>query len=439
MKIPVAYTKRTKREIGVSYDEYGMPYTEIVNEKGEIKSIFEEEPRKRVTLPIEINVKFLHETRLLRNSSLLPLLPFFQDLPKNYSVRKGKKVERIKVEKLIIGGGTSGLAALDNKSLLITRELFGDILFDTSSEILTKLKEKAKTYSERILYGNYLGKFDEGILIELEGSFILVNAEKIIVATGGRTLKPIFKGNWEPGVVSREFYLRRLKGEKGLILVLGFNDLAVKTALHAEKAVILAPKHVDFHFSPYYKEIVNEKGIELIKDYILEVVRKGERLVVNTESKSYEASLIVFSVLKQPRIEVSASLGAPYIYENHIYKPLRSENIYFTGGMLGIIDENLSYLSGENPEEEIKNEAYSFQGSPYYYGSNGLVCECEEVWLEDIKYAKSLGLSDTESVKRVTGLGTGKCQGKACVIQASDYLGSTTLISFRSPIYPVRL
>jgi len=459
MRVPAAYTKRTKRKIGVSYDEYGMPYTEYVNDEGEITSVFTSSPKERHPLPLRINIRFLHETRLLRNSSVLPALPFFQDLPKHYSpLKKHKDVEKAHFKRLIIGGGTSGIAALNEDSIMITRELFGDILFDESpslllskEEIVKKLKEKVKKFENKVLYGNYMGKFDEGLLFELEDKFLLVEAEEIVVSTGARTLKPIFKGNWEQGVVSREYYIRKLKGEIGeesKILVLGYNDLAVKTALNSKKAIILAPQHVDFAFSPLYRDLVNENGIELERDYIVDVIRTDDKkLVVTTKKGEYEVSLIVFSVLKQPRLEVTSSMGLSYTYENHVYKPIRENNVQITGGMLGIVDEYLSLLSGEvlnDPKkiDELKNyssKEVTFSISPYYYGSNGLICECEEVWLEDIEYAKSLGVRDTEEIKRVTGLGTGKCQGKACVTVAGDYLKSNILISFRTPIYPVRI
>ncbi|BCU70387.1 (2Fe-2S)-binding protein [Stygiolobus caldivivus] len=459
MKVPIAYSKRTKKPIGISYEEYGMPYTEFVDERGEIKSIFEGEPKRKTPLPLTVNVKFLHETKLLRNPHILPFLPFFQDLPKSYVYRKPKPIENIEIERLIIGGGTSGIATLDSKSLLITRELFGDIIFDISpspflekNEIIKRLKEKVKENEQRVLYGNYIGKFDEGILVELRDKFLLVNAKKVVVSTGARTLKPIFNGNWEPGIVSREFYLKKLGPEKnGKILVLGFNDLAAKTALNANNAIILAPKHIEFSFSPYFRELIEEKGIEIKRDYITEVKSTNQKIVVNTESNTYEVSLVVFSTLKQPRIEVTSSMGIPYTYEGHLYKPIKTNSgVDFTGGTLGIVDEYLSFLSGEalnNPDklEEFKKLHYteaqnnSLSESPYYYGSKGVVCECEEVYLEDIEYAKSLGMRDTEEVKRVTGLGTGKCQGKACVITSADYMKSPVLISFRTPIYPVRL
>lgn len=54
-----------------------------------------------------------------------------------------------------------------------------------------------------------------------------------------------------------------------------------------------------------------------------------------------------------------------------------------------------------------------------------IVCHCEDVTAEDIHTALAQGYGDIESLKRYTGIGTGKCQGKCCLLQ--------TLRELRSP------
>jgi len=45
-----------------------------------------------------------------------------------------------------------------------------------------------------------------------------------------------------------------------------------------------------------------------------------------------------------------------------------------------------------------------------------IVCPCEDVTLADVEQAISLGYLDIDEVKRFTGLGTGPCQGKQCMV-----------------------
>ena len=52
-----------------------------------------------------------------------------------------------------------------------------------------------------------------------------------------------------------------------------------------------------------------------------------------------------------------------------------------------------------------------------------IVCACEDVSVHDIDDAIAHGFADIESLKRYTGLGTGPCQGKECMVACALYLG----------------
>ena len=47
-----------------------------------------------------------------------------------------------------------------------------------------------------------------------------------------------------------------------------------------------------------------------------------------------------------------------------------------------------------------------------------IVCACEDVTIHEIELAIGRGYGDVESLKRYTGLGTGPCQGKSCLVGA---------------------
>jgi bacterioferritin-associated ferredoxin len=51
-----------------------------------------------------------------------------------------------------------------------------------------------------------------------------------------------------------------------------------------------------------------------------------------------------------------------------------------------------------------------------------LICRCEDVTLAELHEAVERGYDDLESVKRLTGFGTGWCQGKQCVAAAARAL-----------------
>ena len=53
-----------------------------------------------------------------------------------------------------------------------------------------------------------------------------------------------------------------------------------------------------------------------------------------------------------------------------------------------------------------------------------IVCHCEDISLDELYSALEQGYNGIESIKRFTGIGTGKCQGKCCVIQTLRELES---------------
>jgi bacterioferritin-associated ferredoxin len=74
-----------------------------------------------------------------------------------------------------------------------------------------------------------------------------------------------------------------------------------------------------------------------------------------------------------------------------------------------------------------------------------LVCRCEDVTLDELESALAKGYCDLESMKRYTGLGTGWCQGKQCVVPCARWLAEKTgtppelPITARPPLHPVPL
>lgn len=74
-----------------------------------------------------------------------------------------------------------------------------------------------------------------------------------------------------------------------------------------------------------------------------------------------------------------------------------------------------------------------------------MICRCEDVGEHDVAEAIDKGHRDLESVKRYTGLGTGWCQGKQCVVaacRAIERFGGdrpTAPITPRPPFHPIPL
>ena len=53
-----------------------------------------------------------------------------------------------------------------------------------------------------------------------------------------------------------------------------------------------------------------------------------------------------------------------------------------------------------------------------------ILCHCEDVDVEEVHSALEQGFGDLETLRRYTGIGTGKCQGKCCLVQTLRILAS---------------
>lgn len=73
------------------------------------------------------------------------------------------------------------------------------------------------------------------------------------------------------------------------------------------------------------------------------------------------------------------------------------------------------------------------------------VCLCEDVTIEELRSAIRRGYTDIEDIKRVTGVGTGPCQGKQCLDTYRKVLAEETgleaedipLTTLRPPVVPI--
>jgi len=73
------------------------------------------------------------------------------------------------------------------------------------------------------------------------------------------------------------------------------------------------------------------------------------------------------------------------------------------------------------------------------------VCLCEDVTVDELRSAIKRGYTDIEEIKRITGIGTGPCQGKQCLHIFRRLLSEETgrplneipLTTLRPPLQPI--
>lgn len=79
--------------------------------------------------------------------------------------------------------------------------------------------------------------------------------------------------------------------------------------------------------------------------------------------------------------------------------------------------------------------------------SRDFLCKCEDIDREEVEHALADGYDDLESLRRFTALGTGPCQGKACLAECIRMLAThhgvdendVGLMTLRPPMVPIPL
>ncbi len=74
------------------------------------------------------------------------------------------------------------------------------------------------------------------------------------------------------------------------------------------------------------------------------------------------------------------------------------------------------------------------------------VCLCEDVTVDELRGAIRRGFTDIEEIKRITGIGTGPCQGKQCLQTFRRLLAEETgqdfdripLTTLRAPLWSTK-
>lgn len=459
-------SKRHRRVRAPKDCEKGLPYTEIVV-NGKRINVCEHLSTNLFTknnkLSLKVSSSVIH-SKLLKNRIILSLVPKILNVPDKYSESSTLEVDNLNVETLILGAGIGGLSALENcnSCLMITDNLDDEFFYDETANInvLQKIKEILKNKHGKIIYGTFIGKYDEGLVFRINKKYYVIKYKNLVIASGSRYIPPVFQNNDLPGIVSRRLYLK-YKNIFERIIVIGSTDLAIRTAL--PKSAIILYKSGTANFSKIWLEKAENMGIELVGVNKILVKRSGKKLKINYDGTEKEADAIVFAINRQPRIEILSNIGYEYTFYSpvHIYLPIHdvdgtiSETTKVVGGARGLYDEILSYLSGKiiygNDLDEflegLKNTyLYNFYNSsyvnqhmsvsPYFFG-DGYICECEDITSKEVIDKISKGYKDVESIKRLTGASTGYCQGKICSYLLGSLTTSNSLITFRSPIYPL--
>jgi len=310
------------------------------------------------------------------------------------------------------------------------------------------------------------------------GTSYIISAKAYVVATGAVDLPCIFANNDLPGIIDASSALRMLNihgvvaGKN--VAILGATERGLRLVEHLKKHAV--------NTIILDKSKAADKG-DIIGG-VREIIAIGKNRVEALEVKREDGELrlnvdcVVCAVSTNPDIKISAQAGAKIAYVNGLgFVPIHdpfmrtSKNGLFVAGgasgspygILHVIEGRIAGLSaavalnktGAEAERETLMKEYrsllqkfgisdfkekvfrSFETGvvlddkiaepPTLFCSeprrDAFICFCEDIRLWDLHRVVSVyGFACLEKVKRATGIGTARCQGRLCLVNSALYI-----------------
>lgn len=411
---------------------------------------------------------------------------------------------------LIIGAGRSGLAALlalevpkGKKVLLIdnspgetVESNFRQLLMDLSEEKMSPAREFisfeggfADLLSKRnatLLDGTTVfGAFNGGEFSAVKGysRIILVKPKVTILCTGSEEVKPVFRRNDIPGVItSRSLLSMPPELNKSRRLPVLYLESALSLNYLARIASAVKPKHIflGFDAGDVYRqklmgvfaigssEITNGVPFSAGGTFNIETLT-----VITPEGNSVQLAtdMLVVAGRKQPRAEIGMLLALSFRNSRETHTPLPvvdekmlcADGIYACGSMIfpygnSSLPSALVAGAGASVRIGAKERKAMSQALASMFTDSGethlakqpspdprsVLCPCLDVTLGDMKRMYSEGYETINRMRRFSGLFMGPCQGARCYRNTYEAFAQITgkeadLPTVRPPLVPVYL
>lgn len=359
---------------------------------------------------------------LLRRMSAAPALPVATIAP-------GAPWRRRQCGLLVVGGGLAGLEAAgtaidagENVLLVEAEEFGGRARFQSAhrgelAALLARLPQDRLL--ARTLCAGLYGDGHEALLISPEGP-ILLDFERLVVATGAYDRLPGFPGNDLPGIVGMRGFERLVDAKA----IPGGCKVGLFGHLREIEAAIATGHRFAWIASPASE---TAGGIAIYGATLVAATGSGRlRSVQLDPGGSRDCDMLVLG-FSQPSYELAAQAGRlatlggdPPVVT--MEGPARIE-------MRAVGDAALAAARATRAAAKPSPDAF--------------LCLCEDVRRRDATAAIADGYDDIELLKRRTGAGTGPCQGKLCHAEILCVLASTgrpvALPTMRPLVRPVPL
>ncbi len=413
------------------------------------------------------------------------------------------------VDALIIGAGRAGIAAsleidadrlsvflMDRGDLNDIEKAYAHVVSESAEmqNIIKSATSPAKTLASTLasrgitlmanttVFGHYDGLF---AAISGESRVMLLKPRFVILCTGSDEIKPGFRNNDIPGVMTAASFLsmpekcRVLYAREQTTLFLESRISRHETAEIASSARVrnlvigyecddAERKRIAEAFSVdaermFAGTVAAAHGRSSIRQVTIRTVT-GEKVRLAT-------GLLILAGRKQPRIEIPYLMDMPLRFDSKLHMPLpavdgtfRSGNAYACGSLAGmtgmasvasglicgaVLSERLGRRTAGGEELRLWHSIVDSmeEGKQYLSAVEDgrcVLCPCLDVSAGDIATAIAEGYDTVNMIKRYTGLFMGPCQGARCLRNSLEYFTACSgrepdIPTVRPPVTPVCL
>jgi len=323
---------------------------------------------------------------------------------------RGRVVQELETDVLLVGGGSSGSAAADAAAER-----------GASVVLVEAVRDRARPSrpAVRVLDGAAAIGWYEGVVLALDDSTSwTIRAGSVIAATGSYELVPSVRGADRPGVIGARRVLDLvtshfvLPGERALLIGEPGDLPDVGAALVEAGATVIGPVP-----AASLRRVLGRRRVT------------GATIDIDGLRRREAVDLVVFGD-RTPNLDLPLAAGAAVESRDGVLVPVLDAAGRTTVPNLSVVGSATGRATAREP-------------GPVPTGRT-LVCFCEDVHADEIHAQVTAGYGDPELVKRRTGALTGPCQGKYCAqafarTMADAGVPTDGLPTARPPLRPVRL
>lgn len=323
----------------------------------------------------------------------------------------------------------------------------------------------------------------EMLAVEPGGTGLSIGARHVVLASGGYDAGLIFDGNDRPGVMTAEGAEAMVPSGRGppfthAVLFGGGDRVGTLIDRWPESVeAVVAPGRV----VPAVAEAASRHAIPIFPRTLL-VRAAGRRRVARVELRSrgdgrrfhVDADALILAHRRLPLPQLAFQVGAEMTWSPATggYHPTPSDDVGTSVAGLWAVGELAGHLgdaataSGQAAAARILGRpapplpAPATSGPPTEMAGylrelrpalgsarRAFACPCEDILLTEVEEASARGYRGIEVIKRMTGVGTGLCQGRYCLpdtllllaIREGRPAPQVGYITQRPPVLPVPL